>query len=124
MTFTQAFRYEIVVGASSPFSEIASFVDRARDAGAKAETPVQAVPVFQDESIIDYLAIELDAATHVATTTVAVPITVVRQLRDLLGDLQASDGDVRDLASEIAYAHEALVKLSDGEDIGQQIEWG
>lgn len=51
MTFTQAFRYDITVGERTPFSEIASFVDRAREAGATQETPVQAVPVEQDDSI-------------------------------------------------------------------------
>ncbi|MEO6083952.1 MAG: hypothetical protein ABIQ18_12700 [Umezawaea sp.] len=123
MTFTQAFRYEVIVGGSTPFSEITAFVDRARDAGATPDTPVEAVPVPQDDSIIECLTIELDTSVHPTTSTIGVPVTVLRQLRDLLGEIRSSDGDVRPLARSIADAHEAVVKLADGEGIGQEIDW-
>lgn len=55
--------------------------------------------------------------------TIDVPVTVLRQLRDLLGEIHASDGDVRTLSGAIANAHEVVVKLADGEDIGQEIDW-
>ncbi|WP_285508593.1 hypothetical protein [Actinokineospora sp. NBRC 105648] len=44
-------------------------------------------------------------------------------MRDLLGELDASDGDVRTLARAIADAHEAAGKLADGKDVGREIDW-
>ncbi|ALG06244.1 hypothetical protein AOZ06_04250 [Kibdelosporangium phytohabitans] len=111
------------MGESTPFFEVASFVDRARDAGATEETPVRAVPLEQDDSIIDHLVIELDSSARPAAPTVGVSVTVLRQLRDLLGEIHASDGDVRTLSSAIADAHRTVVKLVDGESIGQEIDW-
>jgi hypothetical protein len=95
MVFTQQFRYDVILGESAPFSEVAAFVDRARAAGATADTPVQAVPVAQDDSIIDYLSIELDAhtASSGGDAIVNVHINVIRQLRDLLDQLRTSEGD-------------------------------
>jgi hypothetical protein len=125
MGFTQQLGCDVILGESAPFSEVAAFVDRARAAGATADTPVQAVPVAQDDSIIDYLGIELDA--HVDTpdgdAIVNVHINVIRQLRDLLDQLRTSDGDVRDRIGEIAQANAVLANLADGHDVGDHIDW-
>jgi hypothetical protein len=125
MGFTQQLGCDVILGESAPFSEVAAFVDRARAAGATADTPVQAVPVAQDDSIIDYLGIELDV--HVDTpdgdAIVNVHINVIRQLRDLLDQLRTSDGDVRDRIGEIAQANAVLANLADGHDVGDHIDW-
>jgi hypothetical protein len=125
MVFTQQFRYDVILGESAPFSEVAAFVDRARAAGATADTPVQAVPVAQDDSIIDYLGIELDAhtASSGGDVIVNVHINVIRQLRDLLDQLRTSEGDVLNRIGEIARANAVLADLADGRDVGDHIDW-
>uniref|UniRef100_UPI003F492244 hypothetical protein n=1 Tax=Amycolatopsis sp. CA-096443 TaxID=3239919 RepID=UPI003F492244 len=119
--FTQAFRYEVIAEQSGSFSELAALVDRAREAGANADTPVRAVASPHDENVVDYLLVELHSTAVPAPEKVTVSLSIIQELRTLLGDIRESDGDVRTFSARLQACHKALVELAEGKDIGDKI---
>lgn len=77
-----------------PFGELASFVEHARQAGATRDTPVVAVPTEQDPSILIALRVEMDELAN-QPAELRVERDDVKELLDLLAEIDDNDGDAR-----------------------------
>ena len=96
-------------GESVPFGELASFVERAASSGADSDTPVAAVAVEQDDSIIASFRVEVDGTPSTSRSTfvcldrsdVVEAIAVFEAIEDNEGDARMQLGAVRELRQKL-----------------------
>lgn len=88
-----------------PFGELEMFVKQALSAGATADTPVTAVPVENNDEMIDALRIEFG---H--TGPAQVEREDLDELLDLLSEIEKNDGDARVQLRAIRLLRQRLTK--------------
>lgn len=100
---------------SFPFGDLFAFVEHARAAGAKPDTPILAVTAPQDDSIVVALRVELDlppAPAH--RSEVRLDGDDVAQLLAVFESIEANEGDARAELSAIQELRHRLTSRALG----------
>lgn len=94
------------------FGELAGFVEHARNAGATEETPVIAVPAEQDPSILIALRVEMNELANRPAAKLRVDRDDVKDLLDLLTEIDDNDGDARSQLHAVRELRQRLTSIA------------